>query len=114
MATPIILVCPLCGATVHEGGEPAPGACGTCGAVYGGGGDHPVTACEAVIAQWGAQGRLDARTLATGLFVLDADEPLSRRVAVTSDRRQGFYRWWVFAAPGEDRAAVLAEAAARG
>lgn len=109
----VTLVCPLCGVTAHRGGEPAPGACPGCGARYAGGGDSPPAAVAAALAEWGA-GDLDARTLADGLFALMPDEPLSERIAVTSDRREGFYRWWIFLAAGEEPRPLLGEVAGRG
>lgn len=112
MSATVELPCPICGATAHRGGEPSPGDCRVCGAAYGGGEDHPITAAEAVMRQWGVDG-IPPRTLADGLFALLPDEPLARRAAITSDRRSGFYRWWVFAAPGEDRPRLMGEVAAR-
>ncbi len=46
--------------------------------------------------------------LARALF--DADER-DRGVAITSDRRDGFYAWWVFVADDPDALALLAELA---
>lgn len=108
----VVLRCPLCGATVSDGPEPSPGECPGCGAAYAGGGDTPPDAVAAALDVWAVEGA-DPRTVAAGLFAVLPDEPLARRVAVTSDRREGFYRWWVFVAPGEDRAALVAAVAAR-
>jgi hypothetical protein len=103
----VVLPCPLCGATAHRGGEPSPGTCPVCGAAYAGGEDHPITAAESALARWEVPG-IAPRTLADGLFALMPDEPLHRRAAIVSDRRAGFYRWWVFAAAGEDRPSLMA------
>ena len=55
----------------------------------------------------------DAAPLAQALFVLPADDPRAERMAIASDRRAGFYRWWVFVRASEAEAAeVLAEARA--
>jgi hypothetical protein len=97
---------------VSDGPEPAPGTCPGCGAGYAGGGDTPPEAAAAALGAWGLGG--DPRAVANGLFALLPDEPLARRVTVTSDRRDTFYRWWVFVAAGEDRAEVMDEVAARG
>lgn len=108
----VTLICPLCAATAHEGGEPAPGTCPGCGGAYAGGGDSPPHAVAAALTEWGVTD-LDAGAVADGLFALMPDEPLSERVVVTSDRREGFYRWWIFVAAGEAPADVLGEVALR-
>jgi hypothetical protein len=50
-----------------------------------------------------------------GLFRLMPQDPLSAQISVTSDRRDGFYRWWVFVAadvpPGDALARAAAQAA---
>ncbi|HWH14916.1 MAG TPA: hypothetical protein VNT51_09210 [Miltoncostaeaceae bacterium] len=112
MSGEVVLPCPLCGAVAHRGGEPEPGACPVCGAAFAGGEDHPIPAAAAALALWDVTGIPD-RALADGLFALLPGEPLARRAAIVSDRRAGFYRWWVFAAAGEDRPALMAEVAAR-
>jgi len=102
------LVCPLCGTDV----EPRPGRCSGCGARYGGDADGPPEAVAAFLAEVGA-GDLDAEPLSRALFVLGTDDPRAGRMAITSDRRDGYYRWWVFVQAGEaDPAGVLAEALA--
>jgi hypothetical protein len=66
----------------------------------------------AFLADVGA-GAEDAAPLARALFVLRADDPRAQRMAIASDERDGFYRWWVFVRAGEAEAAeVLAEALA--
>jgi len=99
------LVCPLCGAVVVDGPEPAPGRCPGCAARYEGGADSAPAAVAAALAAFGAPG-LPADTVARRLFELDPEGEMARRAAVTSDRRDGFYRWWVFVAD-EDPAALL-------
>ena len=88
------LDCPLCGAVVSDGpAPPAPGRCPGCGARYEGGGERPQDAAAAALAALGLEG--DPDTLARGLF---AEDLAGRGVAVTSDRRDGFYGWWMFVA----------------
>lgn len=110
---PVTLVCPLCRVVVVKGHEPEPGTCPGCGATYGGGGDDARSGVAAALADWGIT-VVDAAQAADGLFRLMPDDPLNARVTVTSDRRDGFYRWWVFVAAGEDATAVLADVAADG
>jgi len=110
-AVPVTLVCPLCRSVVVEGAEPAGGTCPGCGATYGGGGDDARGGVAAALAEWGITS-VDAGRAADGLFRLMPDDPRNARVTVTSDRRDGFYRWWVFVAAGEDAAALLADVAA--
>jgi hypothetical protein len=111
-ARAVSLVCPLCRAVVVEGAEPAGGRCPGCGATYAGGGDDARGGVAAALEGWGITD-LDAGRAADGLFRLLPDDPLGARVTVTSDRRDGFYRWWVFVAAGDDPATVLAQAAER-
>jgi hypothetical protein len=106
------LVCPLCGAVAYDGPEPSPGRCPGCGARFEGGAESAAGAVAAALTALGADG-LDADALATALFELDPDGDLARLAAVTSDRRQGFYRWWVFVREGDEPArAILARVAA--
>jgi len=45
------------------------------------------------------------------LFALAPEDPRARRAGITSDRREGFYRWWVFVREDPDgAAATFAEA----
>lgn len=90
------LACPLCRGIVVEGAqEPAPGACPTCGAVYAGGGESPPLAAERALAHWGVRG-VDAAALANELFARDPAPDPAPTAAITSDRRDGFYLWWIF------------------
>ena len=54
----------------------------------------------------------DAGRAVEGLFRLLPDAPLNAQITVTSDRREGFYRWWVFVADGVDAATALSAAEA--
>ena len=92
------LDCPLCGAVVSDApAPPSPGACPGCGARFDGGGERPQDAAGAAMSALGLEG--DADGLARALF---AEDLVDRGVAVTSDRRDGFYGWWVFVAPGSE------------
>ena len=84
------LDCPLCGVMVTEGDPPAPGNCPGCGARYVGGTERPQGAAQAALTAFGIDG--DAETLTRALF----DVAPESGIAVTSDRRDGFYAWWVF------------------
>lgn len=89
------LDCPLCGAVVHDGeGPPAPGGCPSCGARFDGGGERPQDAAAATLSRLGFSG--DADGFARALFATDH---APSGVAVTSDRRDGFYAWWIFWRP---------------
>lgn len=103
----VALVCPLCATVVADGVEPAPGVCGGCGAAFAGGGETPPAAVAAALATWGVEG-LPADTLALRLFEVEPALQPAPAAAITSDRRDGFYLWWVFVrAPGSDPASVL-------
>lgn len=104
------LDCPLCGAVVVDAGDDiTPGACPQCAARYEGGeGDVP-GAVAAALSAFGA-GALDAAQVANAIFRLTPAASADRGVAITSDSRDGFYRWWLFVrAPGGDHASVLSE-----
>lgn len=95
------LVCPLCGTTVSDGPEPSAGACPGCGARYAGGeGDVPGAVARA-LSELGADD-LPADAIARRLFEIEPPDPLAERLAITSDRRPGFYRWWLFVRAGVD------------
>jgi hypothetical protein len=89
------LACPLCGTLVADGAEPEPGDCPGCGARYAGGGESPPDAVTRALARWGVEG-LDPMALARRLFEVDAPPPPAPAAAITSDRRDGFYLWWLF------------------
>ena len=80
------LICPLDGTVVADEAEPAPGTCPGCGAVFAGGGTSPPEAVARALADWGVEG--------------DPGDPPAPALAITSDRRDGFYLWWVFARGG--------------
>ena len=104
------LTCPLCRVLVADGSEPSPGICPGCGARFAGGGDDARTGVAAALDWWGVAD-LDADTVAMGLFRVLPGDPFNRVVMVTSDRRDGFYRWWVFVASETEPATALAQAA---
>jgi hypothetical protein len=89
-------VCPLCGTVVADGVEPRAGTCPGCGARYAGGGETPPAAVAAALAEWDVAGR-DADAIARGLFAADPAPAPAPAAAITSDRREGFYLWWLFA-----------------
>ena len=93
---PVRLVCPLCGTVVVDGPEPRAGVCPGCGARFAGGAETPPAAVAAALAEWGLAGR-DADVIARRLFEVDPPAAPAPAVAITSDRRDGFYLWWVFA-----------------
>jgi len=98
------LDCPLCRADVAGGEEPAPGVCPGCGALVRGGGDDPVGGVALALTQLGRPDA-PARAVAQSLFGLTPAEPRGRLMAVTSDVRDDFYRWWVFVRARDDAAA---------
>lgn len=88
---------------MSDGPEPAAGTCPQCGAHYVGGTERPQEAAAAALAVCGATG--DPDRVARGLFGVASDVG----VALTSDRRDGFYMWWVFVADDpEARVRLLA------
>ncbi len=108
------LVCPLCGTSVVDGAEPAPGACAGCGARYAGGGETRPPARAPAARATGASTGLDPGVVARRLFEVDPPRRPRPAAAITSDQRDGFYRWWVFVRPGEGGVAgVFAEAGSR-
>lgn len=107
------LTCPLCHGRAAEGAEIAAARCPSCGARFAGGTEDPPTAVAAASESWTIE-TPDARLVADGLFRLAPDEPLLERLGITTDRRDGFYRWWVFVAEGADPAAAFSEAASHG
>ncbi len=104
------LICPLCRTVVVDGAEPAPGTCPGCGAQYTGGGDDARGGVVAALAWWGLD-ELDAERVSAGLFRILPTDPLNSVVTVTSDRRDAYYRWWVFVAAGIEPGDALAQAA---
>lgn len=104
------LDCPLCGAVVADGVDDiVPGACPGCAARFEGGeGDVPGSVAIALMAL--GAGDLDVAPVANAIFRLTPAESADRGVAITSDSRDDFYRWWLFVRAGDaGPAAVLAE-----
>ncbi len=89
------LQCPFDGTVVVDGGEPAPGTCPGCGAVWDGGGETPPEGVALALAAWGLEG--DPAALAGALFADDPPAAPQPALAITSDSREGFYLWWLFA-----------------
>ena len=100
------LACPLCRTRVAEGEEIQPGACPGCGARFVGGTEAAEGAAEAALAAVGLPPER-AGALLRGLFALTPEEEAAAGAAVTSDRREGFYRWWVFLPAGDAPAAEV-------
>jgi hypothetical protein len=98
------LTCPLCGAIVADGPEPVPGSCPACGAAYAGGGASPPEAVAAALQEWSVA-ELDPGDLARRLFAAGPAPAPAPAAAITSDRRDGFYVWWVFVRDGGRRRA---------
>lgn len=96
----VSLLCPLCGGVVVEDAEPAAGTCPTCGALVAGGGETPPAAVAIAARAWGA-GDLPSGDLARRLFEVEPAPVPTPTAAITSDRRDAFYLWWVFVRPGE-------------
>ncbi|HMN97776.1 MAG TPA: hypothetical protein PKD59_00015 [Miltoncostaeaceae bacterium] len=107
------LVCPLCGTVAVDGAEPAAGECPGCGARYAGGAATPLEAVQAALAHWGLGGR-DAAALARRMFEVEPPPGPSPAAAITSDQRDGFYLWWVFARGATPEAAFDALVAGGG
>jgi hypothetical protein len=96
---------------VHSGPAlPPEGRCPGCGARWAGGGDTPAAAVEAALGALDVTG-IDPDALVRALFSLAPEDPRARRANITSDRREGFYRWWLFVREDPDgAAATLADA----
>lgn len=96
----VVLICPLCGTDAAAGAEPAPGACPGCGAAVAGGGESAPEGVRMALAHWDL-GTLDPLAVATALFETEPAGAPAPTAAITSDRRDGFYLWWVFVREGE-------------
>lgn len=109
------LVCPLCGTVAVDGAEPAAGECPGCGARYAGGAGTPPEAVLAALAHWGlSELEHDAPRFARLMFEVEPPPAPSPAAAITSDHRDGFYLWWVFARGATPEAAFEALAAGGG
>lgn len=96
------LDCPLCGAVVVDGVDDiAPGACPQCGARYEGGEGSAPDAVAAALTAFGADA-LDPAHVTDAVFRLSPAESTACGVAITSDARDDFYRWWLFVRTGSD------------
>lgn len=93
------LICPLCGTDVAGSAEPSPGRCPGCDAPFAGGGSSAPEGVALALSQWGID--LPAERITRGLFETEALPAPAPTAAITSDRRDGFYLWWVFVRPGE-------------
>lgn len=91
----IRLICPLCSVTIVDGREPEVGEkCPECTAVVLGGGNDPISGVAEALDQNGDIG-LPVAEVAEALFGLSAPDPMAKLAGVTSDERDGFYKWWV-------------------
>ncbi|MBM3664646.1 MAG: hypothetical protein FJW92_02470 [Actinobacteria bacterium] len=96
------LDCPLCGAVVVDGADDiAPGACPGCGARYEGGEGSAPDAVRTALVSFGADA-LDPAVVTDAVFRLTPADSAERGVAITSDARDEFYRWWLFVRAGDD------------
>lgn len=96
------LDCPLCAAVVVDGADDiTPGACPTCGARYEGGEGSAPDAVRAALVAFGADA-LDPAQVTDAVFRLTPADSAERGVAITSDARDDFYRWWLFVRLGPD------------
>lgn len=96
------LECPLCSGLVVEGVDDiTPGACPGCGARYEGGEGSAPDAVRAALAAFGATD-LDPVAVTDAVFRLTPADSAERGLAITSDERDDFYRWWLFVRPGDD------------
>lgn len=102
------LICPLCAADVTGGAEPTGGTCPGCGAAYAGGGDSAPEGVVLALRAWGLDD-LPGDAAARRLFEVEPAPAPAPTAAITSDRRDGFYRWWVFARPGDEGLRALFE-----
>ena len=93
------LICPLCGTDAARGAEPSPGHCPGCDAPFAGGGSSAPEGVVLALSQWGID--LPAGDVTRRLFEVEPLPAPEPTVAITSDRRDGFYLWWVFVRPGE-------------
>ena len=105
------LDCPFCATVVAVDEAAVELSCRDCGARGIGGTETPLAAVSAAAeALGGDPGRVSQ--FAAGLFSIGPDHPLSREIAITSDHREGFYRWWVVVAAGADSGRIMKALAA--
>jgi hypothetical protein len=100
----ITLACPFCETVVADAlPEIGPGRCPGCDARYEGGEDSAPATVRAALAAYNADD-LPAGEILDNLFRLSPDDDLAHRVAITSDRREDFYGWWLFVHEGPEGA----------
>ncbi|MGD9695751.1 MAG: hypothetical protein AB7V42_08835 [Thermoleophilia bacterium] len=104
----VVLTCPLCGTVVSAGPEPRPGLCPGCGATYAGGGQSVHEGVAAALTRWGGDPSR-AADVAGRLFAAEPAPAPEPTAAITSDRRDAFYLWWVFVRPGPAGPAAVLE-----
>lgn len=93
-ASEVRLDCPLCGTQIWcAPGEPDLSACPGCGATLIGAADDPRSAVGRAADHLGLD--VDREALARGIFAVGPGHDLEGLLAITSDSRDGFYRWWV-------------------
>ena len=106
------LDCPLCGAKFTIDLAAVEASCPSCRASAIGGTNSPLEAAAAVGQALGiGSGQID--DVAATLFSIDPEHPLSDTIAITSDQRDGFYRWWVVIAANADPVALRESLAPR-
>lgn len=91
----VTLTCPLCGHDATPGADPAPGRCASCGAHYAGGGESAPQGVALALIHWGIDD-LDPADVTMALFRAEPAPAPEPTAAITSDRRDGFYLWWLF------------------
>lgn len=97
----IRLDCPFCRTVIVDGTEPPDeGTCSGCGARFAGGGDSAPDGTARALERWG-RSDIDAMRLARQAFEWDPADPATP-VAVVSDQRDTFYRWWMFLRDGAE------------
>jgi hypothetical protein len=83
---------------VDAGDDITPGACPQCAARYEGGEGSAPDAVRAAVAAFGATD-LDPVAVTDAVFRLTPAQSAEQGVAITSDERDDFYRWWLFVRP---------------
>lgn len=86
-----------------DGEDPAPGTCSGCDSRFAGDAESAPAAVRAALEAWSLEG-VDPDSLTAALFVLPPGSGAQRQIAVVSDEREGFYRWWLFAPLADDAA----------
>lgn len=92
-------MCPFCATVVADGRPPVPGTCPDCQARFVGDADSASGAVDDGLSALGVDD-LGPADVVNALFVVPPDRCRELGVAIVSDDRQGFYRWWLFIARG--------------